>query len=1216
MRINLGIKTLLVALCLCLGSMSAWAVDTDCTSSVNASGWLKSDGNAAGVTATEFSPAVAAGQMYEVYETTTATTGVLLYQNLSGLTNGVYQVELYANAMYTKRQEVAQTSSADAARVYLYANSQTIQVNAIEATQTATNGEYTLRNVVVTDGTLRLGMIKNVAGTNWHNIQIKSLTLLEDPSSTWASYVSEASVSNPIDVSFLIQNRDIEVDGLTSGNVYQKQAAEWTNCTTTNYRPWGLSNFSNTSGAFTGGNAYECWRGENLTGQIKQTLTGIPNGVYKLQLGAFVGALNGQFVYAKSDGTSYKTSLTVGNDAENCEVMAVVSDGTLEIGLDMNDAGVQWAAIDNARLTYYGSKEDYDINNHAITSIPASFPLNAADAVNPFDVTDIVTGTAVTALRVSNKTATAWFDSDFSAVGNQPYELTDNERINISFNAYHGWYNTSKTSSVSLYLPNGKELVGYTYNIKACNVTDVRIGGVKVNDAAFSGQANSNTNNKNANGFSGNSQYYVTTAGYNPEVTMTVDGAGYVTFRFLISSRGIDKTFTGYIDTEGEAIQLEKIVITDNCDNSDRAVGINNLSITSEAPTIQFLPFTADFSSSKAPFDNGTVVDATNVGKILHVNNTTTTATFGGKNGIGWNYAPSKGEAVTIEFDAYNGYLNSAKTSTSTVSVLNSEGKELVGYTYNTNSYVTDVKLGGASVEDFEQFIGISKYNGNTNANGYLDGNKPFVTTTGYNPHITMTISGSGKVSFKFECSGQSVDKYYEATLDNDVMIDIASIKIVDNNNTNFPERSSCYDNFSITSETEKMATPTITTESGKTYFASSESVTITTKSEGASIYYTTDGSVPTSASLLYSEPIEIDATTTVKAITIKDGYSDSDIASAKISKLYEQTNVTGAETWDWSKTELNIQLTNATTPTKTEEFLLKNLEAYNEGTSIPAAFGDAQKLLVKTEYAFRKSNYCFQGSYIKFTTEVPGVLNIEFSNTGNNAERFLTINGENTAYSSSSTTKVNATGLYVAAGEVTISSSSSYLRFYKIVFTPTKLNSAGYSTFSSSSNIQVTGADAYTAKIDLSNNTITCNRIADAKIPAGNGVILYGTGDAPVTFTVIDSAPALSDNDLLATTAADGSLAAKGSSTYYVLSGSAFKKFTGATFTAGKAYFEAPESSRGFTMMLNDEATGIADITSAQTDNSESVFNLKGQRVSQPQKGLYIVKGKKMVIK
>ena len=64
------------------------------------------------------------------------------------------------------------------------------------------------------------------------------------------------------------------------------------------------------------------------------------------------------------------------------------------------------------------------------------------------------------------------------------------------------------------------------------------------------------------------------------------------------------------------------------------------------------------------------------------------------------------------------------------------------------------------------------------------------------------------------------------------------------------------------------VATPTIT---GTTPFLGSTSVTIACGTEGASIHYTTDGTEPTAESTTYSAPFEVTATTTVKAIAVKD---------------------------------------------------------------------------------------------------------------------------------------------------------------------------------------------------------------------------------------------------------------------------------------------------------------------------------------------------------
>ncbi len=76
-------------------------------------------------------------------------------------------------------------------------------------------------------------------------------------------------------------------------------------------------------------------------------------------------------------------------------------------------------------------------------------------------------------------------------------------------------------------------------------------------------------------------------------------------------------------------------------------------------------------------------------------------------------------------------------------------------------------------------------------------------------------------------------------------------------------------------SGSETPATVTAPTISGTTPFEESTTVTMSGP-DGASIHYTTDGSVPTSASTQYTEALTLTATTTVKAIAVKDGVSSS----------------------------------------------------------------------------------------------------------------------------------------------------------------------------------------------------------------------------------------------------------------------------------------------------------------------------------------------------
>ena len=81
-------------------------------------------------------------------------------------------------------------------------------------------------------------------------------------------------------------------------------------------------------------------------------------------------------------------------------------------------------------------------------------------------------------------------------------------------------------------------------------------------------------------------------------------------------------------------------------------------------------------------------------------------------------------------------------------------------------------------------------------------------------------------------------------------------------------------------SSSQTLASPTI---SGNTSFTESTQVSLSGP-DGAEIHYTTDGTVPTAESALYSEAFTLSATTTVKAIAIKDGQS-SEVASRVFTK-------------------------------------------------------------------------------------------------------------------------------------------------------------------------------------------------------------------------------------------------------------------------------------------------------------------------------------------
>ena len=95
--------------------------------------------------------------------------------------------------------------------------------------------------------------------------------------------------------------------------------------------------------------------------------------------------------------------------------------------------------------------------------------------------------------------------------------------------------------------------------------------------------------------------------------------------------------------------------------------------------------------------------------------------------------------------------------------------------------------------------------------------------------------------------------------------------------------------NYTININRQTVATPTFSPAGGT--YTEAKSVTITSQTSGASIYYTTDGSAPSTSSTLYTAPVNVDRSMTIKAIAVKDGMLNSEVATADyvINKVAEK---------------------------------------------------------------------------------------------------------------------------------------------------------------------------------------------------------------------------------------------------------------------------------------------------------------------------------------
>ena len=179
-------------------------------------------------------------------------------------------------------------------------------------------------------------------------------------------------------------------------------------------------------------------------------------------------------------------------------------------------------------------------------------------------------------------------------------------------------------------------------------------------------------------------------------------------------------------------------------------------------------------------------------------------------------------------------------------------------------------------------------------------------------------------------------------------------------------------------------------------------------------------------------------------------------------------------------------------------------------------------------------------------------------------------------------------------------------------------VTSAGYATCVTKAKTDFSQTDGITAYIaSVNGSKVKLTKVT--KVPAGKGVILKGAAAEYTLQPTTDDTDDITGNELLVS---DGTVTGDGS-TIYVLAndknGVGFYLLQeGDALAADKAYLKVSNSgARQFIGFGDDnETTGIDSLTPALSKGEEVYYDLQGRRVAQPTKGLYVVNGKKVIIK
>lgn len=401
-----------------------------------------------------------------------------------------------------------------------------------------------------------------------------------------------------------------------------------------------------------------------------------------------------------------------------------------------------------------------------------------------------------------------------------------------------------------------------------------------------------------------------------------------------------------------------------------------------------------------------------------------------------------------------------------------------------------------------------------------------------------------------------------------------------------------------------------------------------------------------------FSQEFTITTTSTTGASTVI-GFAHTGATTKNFTLTYSKTaqrtlaqaDVTETTTWDWTKASnsdnktIQLKSDGTTDPKKNTDFLLSNIAEITNDANF-----NSQALYVNLEFANRDQKFA-QVNTIAFNTTKPGTVQVWFSNTGSREDtdanrRYLYVNSVNSGVYSLNTTATNTEAITVPAGKVVISAytgvgDATMVRVPKIVFTANDAIEqdaievpcpGGLGTFYDGSNdldFSSSSAQAYIVTA-VTASAVTLTEVK--KVPKGYGVIVKGAsqGETVNVLTTTMTSDEIDAFEALGNKLHAGPWTVSSDGQYWALSktdGKFHPLKAGVTIPAGKAYLPGSEVPAGANFLSLDfgegsEATGIEMVESKKMVNNNVFYNLAGQQVAQPTKGLYIVNGKKVIIK
>ena len=440
-----------------------------------------------------------------------------------------------------------------------------------------------------------------------------------------------------------------------------------------------------------------------------------------------------------------------------------------------------------------------------------------------------------------------------------------------------------------------------------------------------------------------------------------------------------------------------------------------------------------------------------------------------------------------------------------------------------------------------------------------------------------------------------------------------------------------------------------IISEATKTFTAPFTVSLSTTATAAEAILYTLDGTDPSwekNATEIYTEPIQISATTTLKAVSYAANgttYEYSPIASATYT--YTEQGDAPIVIWseDWSTSNADDKPTQGENATYVCKNGASDTKIYNEAR----AGGESPELLINKKggsLAITINDLKGANEGLIFTFKANSSNKTNFIVSADNATKI-----DSTTVQGASDKKFIRTYIFAldeAATSLTITlnnSSSDNVRVDDLELSTYsgvgsfKITEAGYGTYYSSK--------AYTMPKGVKGYTITGNEgtslvmneayAAGAVVPAKTALVVEGAANKYYTLVAESTELTPDDNKLHGSDEAETTYVDGTDVKYYKLSynnegnnlGFYWGSENGAAFTNGahKAYLALNSEtllsqSRGFSLadLAHGVTTGINTTVKSATQ-SNFIYDLNGRRINSlngAAKGVYIMNGQKVLVK